>query len=80
MQRNIDSGQGAPTFESELIELIAVAHVEDEEFVATFQPFEQISRCPDFIVQSFCHDRLRTVDVPLPSLAQITLESFAYAC
>jgi hypothetical protein len=46
---------GAPAFESKLLKLIAIAHIEDEEFVATFQPFEQLSRSPDFIVQSFCH-------------------------
>ena len=50
---NIDGGHGAAAFELKPLELIAIAHIEDEEFVAAFQPFEQVSRSPDFIVQSF---------------------------
>jgi hypothetical protein len=45
----------AAAFESKLLELIAIAHIEDEEFVATLQPIEQFSRGPDFVVHSFRH-------------------------
>jgi hypothetical protein len=48
-------GTGLAAFESKPLELIATAHVEDEEFGATLQPFEQVARSPDFIVHSFCH-------------------------
>ncbi|PYT66025.1 MAG: hypothetical protein DMG39_27730 [Acidobacteria bacterium] len=52
---NVDCLHGAAAFESELLELIAIAHIEDEESFAAFQPCEQISRSPDFLFQSFYH-------------------------
>ena len=56
---NIDGGHRAATFESKPLELIVIAHIEDEEFVAALQPFQQVSRSPYFIVQLFCHCGLR---------------------
>jgi len=40
-------------FESKPLELIAVTHIENEEFVQMFEAFEQVSRRPDFPIQSF---------------------------
>ncbi len=43
----------AAALESTPLELIAIAHVEDDGLVAAFQPSEQVARTPDLLVQVF---------------------------